>query len=123
MGERVAVLGASPKPERYANRAQRMLRSHGHVVIPVNPAFAAVEGLATVPLEALPVGLDTVTVYLGARRMLPLVEQLAGRAPGRIILNPGADDPEVVRALEAAGMRVQLACTLVLLESGRYEAA
>lgn len=123
MAEQVAVLGASPKPERYAYRAQRMLLANGHAVIPVNPAFEDVGGLPTVPLEALPEGLDTVTVYLGAERMLPLVEPLAARAPRRIILNPGADDPEVVSALEAAGMCVQLACTLVLLESGRYEAA
>ena len=120
MAERVAVLGASPKPDRYANRAQRLLTAHGHEVIPVNPAFEAVEGVATVALDALPAGLDTMTVYLGAARMLPLVDAVAARAPRRVILNPGADDPEVVQALEAAGMQVQLACTLVLLDSGRF---
>lgn len=123
MPERVAVLGASPKPDRYANRAQRLLASHGHEVIPVNPALEEVEGVATVPLEALPEGLDTVTVYLGRARMLPLVDAVVARAPKRVILNPGADDPEVVQALEAAGLRVQLACTLVLLDSGRFAAA
>ena len=33
------------------------------------------------------------------------------------ILNPGADDPSVVAALEAAGVRVQLDCTLILLDT------
>lgn len=120
MVERVAVLGASPKPERYANRAQRLLAAHGHDVIPVNPALDAVEGVPTVALEALPEGLDTITVYLGAARMLPLVDEVVARSPKRVILNPGADDAEVVQALEAAGLRVQLDCTLVLLDSGRY---
>lgn len=123
MAQRVAILGASPKPERYAHRAQVLLRAHGHAVIPVNPALEAVDGVPTTALEDLPEGLDTVTVYLGRARMLTLVDTLAARAPKRVILNPGADDPEVVAALEAAGLRVQLACTLVLLDSGRFEAA
>ena len=123
MSQRVAILGASTNPARYANRAQRRLRHHGHAVLPVNPALAAVEGVPTVALDALPEGLDTVTVYLGAERMLPLVPALAARAPRRVILNPGADDPSVVAALEAAGVRVQLDCTLILLDTGTFDAA
>ena len=119
----VAVLGASADPARYANRAQRLLARHGHAVLPVNPTLEAVEGQATVPLDALPEGIDTVTVYLSAARMLPLVDALAARAPERVILNPGADDPDVVRALEDRGLRVVQACTLVLLDSGRFDAA
>ena len=123
MSQRVAILGASTNPARYANRAQRKLRDHGHHVLPVNPALAAVEGVPTVALDALPEGFDTVTVYLGAERMLPLVPTLAARAPRRVILNPGADDPSVVAALEAAGVRVQLDCTLILLDTGTFDAA
>ena len=37
----VAVLGASPKPERYSNQAVRLLASLDYRPIPVNPAFAA----------------------------------------------------------------------------------
>jgi predicted CoA-binding protein len=122
MAERVAVLGASTRPERYANRAQRLLAAHGHEVVPVNPAVEAVEGVPTVALEALQAPVDTVTVYLGAERMLPLVDAVAALAPGRVVLNPGADDAPVVRALEDAGVHVQLACTLVLLDSGTWDA-
>ena len=120
MQEVVAVLGASADTRRFANRAQRMLSAHGHRVLPVNPGLAEVEAVPTVLLDDLPEGLDTVTVYLSAPRMLPLIEDLARRRPRRVILNPGADDPTVVAALQEAGLAVQLACTLVLLESGRY---
>jgi uncharacterized protein len=37
MAQRVAVLGASHKPERYSNQAVRMLKEYGHTVIPVTP--------------------------------------------------------------------------------------
>ena len=41
----VAVLGASPKPERYANRAQRMLMEAGYSVVPVHPKIREIEGV------------------------------------------------------------------------------
>ncbi len=117
----VVILGASPKPDRFANRAQRKLRAHGHRVIPVNPAFDEVEGVPTVPFEELSPVPQTITVYLGRDRMLPLVADIAALAPRRVILNPGADDPDVVEALQTKGVPVQLACTLVLLDEGRFD--
>jgi predicted CoA-binding protein len=37
------VVGASPKPERYANQAMRLVAQHGHHEIPINPAFDEIE--------------------------------------------------------------------------------
>lgn len=34
----VAVLGASDKPDRYSNRAVRLLLEHGYTVLPVHPS-------------------------------------------------------------------------------------
>lgn len=44
---RVAVLGASTKPERYSNIAVYSLLEHGHEVIPVNPAHTEINGILT----------------------------------------------------------------------------
>gem|GEM_PF-6343158 len=44
---KVAVLGASQNPERYSNKAIRMLLQHKHEVTPVNPAQSTSEGLHT----------------------------------------------------------------------------
>ena len=41
----VAVLGASPKEERYSFKAVRMLKEHGHIPIPVHPAGHTVDGV------------------------------------------------------------------------------
>ena len=49
----VVVLGASPKPERYSNKAIRLLQQHRHRVIPVHPAIAKIEGLEAGCIEAL----------------------------------------------------------------------
>jgi len=118
----VAVLGASPKPDRYANKAVRLLMENGHAVIPVNPAYAEVEGLAVVPtLSALtPGSVDTLTLYMGADRLRPLLEAMIALKPRRVIMNPGTEDAEIRAKLETAGIHVEEACTLVLLRTGQF---
>ena len=122
MGERVVILGASDRPDRFSWRAQQLLLEHGHRVIPVTPRLATVGGLPALDEPGQVTGpVDTVTVYLRAELLRPLVPALAALAPRRVILNPGADDPEMVAALQAEGLRVQLDCTLILLDQGCFE--
>jgi predicted CoA-binding protein len=119
--EAVAVLGASPKPERYAFRAMQMLREYGHRAIPVNPAFQEVSGERCYPSVAdVPEKLDTVTLYLGKARSDPLVHEIVAAQPRRIIMNPGAENPALAQAAEANGIEVVEGCTLVMLRAGLF---
>ncbi|MES2918544.1 MAG: CoA-binding protein [Pseudomonadota bacterium] len=121
MPETVAVVGASPKPERYSNKAVRLLREYGHNVLPVNPAQSLIEGLTVTPrIEELPRGIDTVTLYVGPDHSGALLEPLLALAPRRVIVNPGAENPALEAGLRAAGIAVEEACTLVLLRTGQY---
>ena len=124
MKERVAILGASDDPSRYANRAQHMLLDYGHTVVPVNPQLDEVDGKETVPdLDSIDGAIDTVTVYLRPQLSEPLGDALVRLKPRRVIFNPGAESPTLKNKLEAAGIRVQWECTLVLLRSRQFEAA
>ena len=118
----VAVLGASPKPDRYANKAIRLLQKHHHDVIPINPAYEEIEGLRVVPsLETLaPKSIDTVTVYMGADRTNELGPALIHLSPRRVIFNPGAENPALAAALQAANIEVVEACTLVMLNTNQF---
>lgn len=120
MSETVAVLGASPKPERYSNKAIRMLREYGHTVVPVNPAQDEIEGLQVVARVDDLEGIDTVTVYVGPAHSDALLPGLLALRPKRVIFNPGAENPRLEHALENAGIHVEEACTLVLLRSGQF---
>jgi len=122
MSETVAVLGASPKPQRYSNQAIHLLRSYGHTVLPVNPAHTEIEGLRVVAhVDDLPHGrVDTVTVYVSPQHSDPLLPGLLRLRPRRVIFNPGAENPVLERELEKAGIKVEEACTLVLLRTGQY---
>lgn len=117
----VAVLGASTNPDRYSNMAVRRLRGAGHRVIPVNPALDAVEGLpAAKSLADIGEPVDTLTLYVGPQRLLPLADDIVRLAPRRVIFNPGTECPEVAAALDRAGIAHTEACTLVMLQTGQF---
>lgn len=119
--KRVVVLGASAKPERYSNRALHLLLEKGFVVLPVHPALDEIEGLPVFKkLPDLGTPVDTVTVYLSPKLSAPLAEDLLAVKPRRVIFNPGTESPELQKKLRAAGLEVEEACTLVLLNTGQF---
>ena len=59
----VAILGASPDPDRYAFKAQRLLKQKGFRVIPVAPQAATIDGdPAVASLADITGPVDTLTV-------------------------------------------------------------
>lgn len=121
MRETVAVLGASPKPERYSHQAISLLHRHGHTVIPVNPAQREIAGLpVAASLAAIAQPVDTVTVYVSPAHQDSLKQQLLALQPQRVIFNPGAENPALSAALQGAGIACEDACTLVLLRTGQF---
>jgi predicted CoA-binding protein len=118
---RVAVLGASKKPERYSNRAVKLLKAAGHMVYPVNPALTEIEGLPVYQrLTDITGPLDTVTVYMSRERSNALAQDFLAVKPRRVIFNPGAENPALARQLREAGIHVENACTLVLLQTDQF---
>lgn len=119
--ERVAVLGASKKPERYSNRAVVLLKEHGHDVIPVNPIEEKIEDLAVAhSLGEISGDVDTLTVYVGPRHIGEVIDDIVKLKPRRVILNPGTESEELKSILGNHNIPFLEACTLVLLKTGQY---
>ena len=122
MSEKVVVLGASPKPERYANQAVARLLEYGHQVYPIHPIAKTIheqtcyKNLATLPTEAI----DTLTLYLGKAGTDKMSAEILALAPKRIIFNPGTENADLFAQAEAAGITVINACTLVMLETNEF---
>lgn len=115
-----AVLGASAKPDRISNQAVRRLKESGFRVIPVHPGLGEVHGLAVVPdLASISDPVDVLTVYVGPGRVGPLIPDIVALNPATVILNPGAESPELEVALDRASISWEHACTLVLLRTGQ----
>lgn len=118
---KAAVLGASPKEDRYSFKAVRMLKEHGFTPVPVHPAGHSVDGLEGLKsLDEITDSIDTLTVYVSAKISSAEVEKILKLNPRRVIFNPGAENPELGKELEKAGIEVVEACTLVMLRTEQY---
>jgi uncharacterized protein len=118
---RVVVLGASNKPARYANQAQRLLMEMGYAVVPVHPKLARIEGLAVVPsLRLIHEPVHTLTLYVGAARSRPLIPEIVQLNPARVIFNPGSESEELEDVLRAHHIESLHACTLVMLRTRQF---
>jgi uncharacterized protein len=124
LSERVAVLGASANPERYAYKAIQLLLDYGHQVFPVSLKGDSVlgqTGYQSILDIACPI--DTVTMYISSEKSDLLKEALLRCRPKRVIFNPGAENPALVNTLRDAGIVCQDACTLVLLKTHQWTVA
>ena len=119
--QRVAVLGASTNPERYSNMCVRSLLEHGHEVVPIHPVATEIEGLpVTAKLHQVQGKIDTLTLYLSPNTLTPMEGDIVKLNPGRVIFNPGTENPPLMQALRQHGLKVVEACTLVLLRTGQF---
>lgn len=115
-GNIVAVVGASSKRDRYSNKAVRALVEAGYTVHPVHPKETEIEGLHVFPdITSIDGDVDLVSVYLNPQAVLRsgLVEQMNDRGVKAAILNPGTQDPALVKELEGCGITVLQECTIV----------
>jgi predicted CoA-binding protein len=119
--QRVVVMGASHKPDRYSNQAVRLLLEHGHEVIPVHPKLAEVDGLKVIHhLGEIRGAVDTLTMYVGPDASAAAAEAILQLRPGRVIFNPGSENPDLELRLSQAGIAHEQACTLVLLRTDQF---
>jgi predicted CoA-binding protein len=117
----VAVLGASPKEERYSFKAVKMLKEHEHIPIPVHPAGHTVDGVAGVKsLDDIDDPIDTLTIYVNAKISDSEFDRIMKLKPRRVIFNPGAENESLAEKLENRGIEVVRACTLVLLRTDQF---
>ena len=117
----VAVLGASPKEERYSFKAVRMLKEHGHKPIPVHPAGHTVDGVSGLKsLSDINVEIDTLTVYVNSSISAQAHNEIIKLKPRRVIFNPGAENKELANKLNVDGIGTIEACTLVMLQTKQF---
>lgn len=117
----VAVVGASPKPERYSNRACRLLLEHDHTTYAVSPRGSDIEQATGVRnLREISEPIDTVTMYVGPAKQEPIIEDIIASNPRRVIFNPGTESEAHEQKLKNHGIDVVHACTLVMLNTGQF---
>ena len=118
--KKTLVLGATTKPERYAFKAVSMLVDKGHSVLALGQNAGEVAGVK-IQTKAIPLkNIDTVTLYLNPTRQRDYYNYIVEAKPKRVIFNPGTENPELYQLLQLNGIKVEVACTLVLLTTNQY---
>jgi predicted CoA-binding protein len=120
MSKKTLVLGASVKPDRYSNKAVRLLRSFQHDVLAVGAATGQIEDVRIEKEFPENDRVHTLTLYLNPDLQKQYYENIIALKPLRIIFNPGTENEELKTLAEKAGIKTEDACTLVLLNTGQY---
>lgn len=114
------IIGATPNPDRFAYLAANKLVNHGHEIVNVGIKQGEVAGAEILNGQPELEDIDTITLYIGAKRQPPYYDWILGLKPRRIIFNPGTENPELSQLARAEGIEPLPACTLVMLGSGQY---
>jgi len=118
--KKTLVIGASTNSERYSYRAVNMLVGKGHSVLAIGQKTGEVAGVK-IQTKAIPVkNIDTITLYLNPGRQRDYYNYIIEAQPKRVIFNPGTENPEFYQLLELNNIKVEVACTLVLLATSQY---
>lgn len=118
--KKTLVLGASTKPDRYAFKAINMLVEKGHSVLAIGQNAGEVAGIKIHTKQIPLANIDTVTLYLNAMRQRDYYNYIVETHPKRVIFNPGAENPEFYQLLQLNNIKVEIACTLVLLTTNQF---
>ncbi len=108
---RIALVGASPKPERPSHQVMAFLLSRGYEVFPVNPGLAGKEILGRrvhASLADVPQAVDMVDIFRNAQAAGGVVDEaLKLDPPPRVIwMQLGVRNDEAAARAEAAGLKV-----------------
>lgn len=119
--KKTLVIGASPRPYRYAYTAVQLLQRFGHPVI----ALGLREGnIGTIQIETgFPEleGVHTVTLYVGRDKQDQYYDYLLHTIkPVRIIFNPGTENENLYAGAKNYGIEVIENCTLMMLSNDVY---
>jgi len=110
----IAVIGASTNPEKYGNMAVRAWQQAGWTVHPINPNESEIEGLTAYPRIAdVPGEVQVATMYVPPPLGLRIADGIIAKGVAQVYLNPGAESPELREKLEAAGIEVLEACSIM----------
>ncbi|WP_054840150.1 CoA-binding protein [Thermococcus sp. JCM 11816] len=102
---KIALVGASPKPERDANGVMRYLLEHGYEVYPVNPRYDEVLGRKCYPsVLDIPDEVEIVDLFVRPEFTMDYVEQAIKKGAKVVWFQFNTYNREAFRKAKEAGL-------------------
>jgi hypothetical protein len=110
----IAIVGASPSPDRHSHEVARYLAHEGYDVIPVRPDRADVAGLTTyASLADIPGAVDLVVMFRTPAAVPAHVGEAAAKGAEAVWLPPGAWSPAADVAAQQHGLTLIKECCVM----------
>lgn len=110
----IAIIGATARREKFANKAVRAWLQKDATVFPVHPVETEIEGLPVFrTVEAIPASLDIASFYVPPSVGIELLEGCARKGVATLWLNPGSASPELLQRAGELGLRVEQTCSII----------
>lgn len=103
----IAVVGASPNPERASYSVSSYLAGHGYQVIPVNPFVALIMGKTCYPdLGSIPEPVEVVDIFRKSEEVMPIIEEAIAIGAKVVWMQEGCINEEAASRAREAGLLV-----------------
>ena len=103
----VAVVGASPDPERPSHIVASYLGEHGYDVIPVNPQAKQILGETCYPdLSSIPESVEVVDIFRRSEEVMPIVDEAIKIGAKAVWMQEGVTNEEAASKARDAGLLV-----------------
>jgi len=103
----VAIVGASPNPERASYKVASYLTEHGYEVIPVNPNVQEILGKTSYPdLSSIPGKVEVVDIFRKSEEVMPIVEEAIKIGAKAVWMQEGVINEKAAAKARDAGLLV-----------------
>ncbi len=110
------VIGASPNPLRYSNKAIKRLIAYEKEVVAIGKRETTIEDVEVLTGNPPFTDIHTVTLYVGPANQEDYLDYIISLRPKRIIFNPGTYNRVLQEKATQAGIECIEDCTLVMLD-------
>ena len=118
--KKTMVLIASPKEDRYSNKAVKSLLANQVPVVAIGRRVGSIESVELLIGKPHLEGIDTLTLYLNPFNQKSFYSYILEINPRRVIFNPGTENPVLQKLLDENNIEWEEACTLVLLATKQF---
>ncbi|MBU3093125.1 CoA-binding protein [Clostridium sp. CM028] len=107
------VVGDVLNPSKYAYKILNSLKKHGFNVVGVNPSIEN-EGIYTT-LSDIPYKVEVLDLCINPYKGIKILHEAHDLKIDKVLIQPGAESPEIINFCKSSGMQVIDGCALVEL--------